>query len=181
MFCISLQFGAREVKEKRDERRDARGHVAVRERILGVDGQGRERLREVVRRERREEGRDVRVGERVRLQLVVDGVRDGVDRAADARAELGQRAAERRVLAEEEVRLERRERAELVQDLADDLLVQTVPYRVTADPPLALRYLLRHEAVAWCVHDEDGERHWLPYCAGRRKHSEDDSDGKGGR
>ena len=63
------------------------------------------------------------------------------------------------------------------EDLADDLLVQTVPYRVTADPPLALRYLLRHEAVAWCVHDEDGERHWLPYCAGRRKHGEEeDSD-----
>ena len=63
------------------------------------------------------------------------------------------------------------------EDLADDLLVQPLPYRVVADPPLALRYLLRHEAVAWCVHDEDGERHWLPYCAGRRKPGEEeDSD-----
>eukprot|EP00937_MAST-01D_sp_MAST-1D-sp2_P004442 g4442.t1 len=63
------------------------------------------------------------------------------------------------------------------EDLADDLLCQPAPWRVRADPPLSLRYLLRHEAVAWCVHDDDGQRHWMPYCAGRRRAGEEeDSD-----
>ena len=48
------------------------------------------------------------------------------------------------------------------EDLADDLLSQPAPWSLAADPPLALRYCLRHEAVAWCVHDRRGGRHSCP-------------------
>ena len=63
------------------------------------------------------------------------------------------------------------------EDLADDLLRQPAPWRVQATPPLNLKYVMRHDNVAWCIHDEEGRREWMPYTAGRRKPGvEEDSD-----
>jgi len=68
------------------------------------------------------------------------------------------------------------------EDLADDLLRQPAPWRLVADPPLNLRYAMRHDSVAWVIHDEEGRREWMPYTAGRRKPGvEEESDFDGDR
>ena len=68
------------------------------------------------------------------------------------------------------------------RDLADDLLRQPAPWRLVADPPLNLRYAMRHDSVAWVIHDEEGRREWMPYTAGRRKPGvEEESDFDGDR
>jgi hypothetical protein len=52
---------------------------------------------------------------------------------------------------------------------AEGMLAEQAPWRMVANPPLSLTYMLRTEQVAWRIPTGDGDWKWMPYCAGRRK------------
>jgi hypothetical protein len=59
-------------------------------------------------------------------------------------------------------------------DLAHEMLSQSPPWDIIADPPLSLTHCLRSEQVAWVTYDSQGNKIWMPYCAGRRKRGEEE-------
>jgi hypothetical protein len=60
--------------------------------------------------------------------------------------------------------------------LAEDMLSESKPWEMAANPPLGLTYMLRSKQVAWRMKKPNGEWQWMPYCAGKRKPGVEETD-----